>query len=240
VNDSTGDLNMAVTRGAELENEPLSRLAISRIREMIVQGRLHPGSRVSERGLCEAFGISRTPLREALKVLASEGLVDLLPRRGARVTKLELTRLHEQFESVALLEAHAAQHLCEIGTDSQLRDLRLIHNALTSAHQAHDPARYYISNEQFHRAIVVLMANRTLADIHAALIVHIHRARNVALNRSDIDAKFAHAHNDIMHAIERRDGEGAAKVVKEHQREIARTVLAALGAAAKSSAAQGH
>jgi DNA-binding GntR family transcriptional regulator len=216
------------SRFGEFENEPLAGLAVSRIRELIVRGRLQPGSRVSERELCESFGISRTPLREALKLLALEGLVELLPRRGARVTIIDLDRLKEQFESIALIEAHAALRLCESGASGQIRDLRLIHDALSSAHRAHDPARYYISNEQFHRTIVVLSGNRTLADIHATLVVHLHRARNVALSRADIDMSFAHAHDDIMEAIERRDGKSAVDFVMEHQREISRTVLDAL------------
>ncbi len=211
-----------------LDSEPLSERAAARVREMIIRGQLIPHSRVSEKDLCEAFGISRTPLREALKVLASEGLVELLPRRGARITAIDIHRLREQFEAVALIEAHAARRLCEAGSAAQIRDLRVIHDALATAHKSNDPQRYYVSNEQFHRSIVTLAGNETLADIHADLIVHLHRARNVALSRSDVDVGFAHAHDEIIQAIERRDADAAAAEVTEHQRAIAETVLLAL------------
>jgi DNA-binding GntR family transcriptional regulator len=210
------------------ESEPLSGRAVARIRDMIIRGQLVPRSRVSEKDLCEAFGISRTPLREALKVLASEGLVELLPRRGARITAIDIDRLREQFEAVALIESNAAHRLCESGTAEQIRDLRVIHDALATAHRTNDPARYYVSNEQFHRSIVMLAGNGTLADIHADLIVHLHRARNVALSRSDVDVGFAHAHDEIIEAIERRDADAAAAEVTEHQRAITETVLSAL------------
>ncbi len=210
------------------ETEPLSGRAVARIRDMIIRGQLVPRSRVSEKDLCEAFGISRTPLREALKVLASEGLVELLPRRGARISAIDLDRLREQFEAVALIEANAARRLCETGAAEQIRDLRVIHDALATAHRSNDPARYYVSNEQFHRSIVVLAGNQTLADIHADLIVHLHRARNVALSRSDVDVSFAHAHDEIIEAIERRDATAAVTEVTDHQRAIAETVLTAL------------
>ncbi len=216
------------------EAEPLSGRAVARIRDMIIRGQLSPRSRVSERDLCEAFGISRTPLREALKVLASEGLVELLPRRGARISTIDPERLREQFEAVALIESDAARRLCETGSAEQLRDLRVIHDALSTAHRTNDPARYYVSNEQFHRSIVVLAGNRTLTDIHEDLIVHLHRARNVALSRSDVDIGFAHAHDTIIEAIERRDSAAAEREVMQHQRAIAQTVLAALAGEAGS------
>src|ERR1700738_2048711 len=85
---------------------------VSRLRAMILEGELLPGSRIAERELCDRFGISRTPLREALKVLAAEGLVELLPHRGARVSRLSDHELRDAFEIVSALEALAGELAC--------------------------------------------------------------------------------------------------------------------------------
>src|SRR5258708_8323645 len=84
--------------------ESLHERLVSQLRDLIVEGEIEPGARISERLLCERFGVSRTPLREALKVLASEGLVDLLPNRGARVARLEDKHLEHIFELMAPLQ----------------------------------------------------------------------------------------------------------------------------------------
>src|SRR5258706_14556222 len=86
---------------------PLHEEAVERLRDMIVQGRLNPGDRLNERLLCEELGISRTPLREAIKLLAAEGLIDLLPNRGAVVSPLELARLSDTFKVMGALEGLA-------------------------------------------------------------------------------------------------------------------------------------
>ncbi|WP_176593790.1 GntR family transcriptional regulator [Sphingobium sp. EM0848] len=209
-------------------SQSLTRKAVDHVRDMIVRGELPPRSRVQEKQLCERLGLSRTPLREALKVLATENLVELLPRRGARVTALDPERLREQFAVIAMIEAEAARILCRSGTVEQIRDLRVIHDALKSAYVSHDPARYYLSNEQFHRAVVVQCGNRTLVEMHASLIVHLHRARHFALTMREMNLEFAHDHDEIIAAIERRDAEAAGHHMADHQAGVADQVLAAL------------
>ncbi|WP_019832865.1 GntR family transcriptional regulator [Sphingomonas sp. PR090111-T3T-6A] len=214
----------------------LTRKAVDHVRDLIVRGELPPRSRVQEKQLCDMLGLSRTPLREALKVLATENLVELLPRRGARVTALDPKRLREQFTVIAMVEAEAARILCRSGTAEQIRDLRVIHDALKSAYVSHDPARYYLSNEQFHRAVVVQSGNETLAEIHAGLIVHLHRARHFALTMRDVNLEFAHDHDEIIEAIERRDADAAGRRMTEHQAGVADHVLAALRPVSTSAA----
>ncbi|WCM28597.1 GntR family transcriptional regulator [Sphingomonas sp. QA11] len=209
-------------------SQSLTRKALDHVRDLIVRGELPPRSRIREKELCEKLGLSRTPLREALKVLATENLVELLPRRGARVSELDPRRLREHFAVIAMVEAEAARILCKSGTTEQIRDLRVIHDALKSAYVSHDPARYYLSNEQFHRAVVVQCGNRTLAEIHASLIVHLHRARHFALTTQEVNLEFAHDHDEIIEAIERRDTEAAGRKMAGHQAGVAEHVLAAL------------
>lgn len=209
-------------------SQSLTRKAVDHVRDLIVRGELAPRSRIREKELCEKLELSRTPLREALKVLATENLVELLPRRGARVTALDPRRLREQFAVIAMVEGEAARILCRSGTTEQIRDLRVIHDALKSAYVSHDPARYYLSNEQFHRAVVVQCGNRTLAEIHASLIVHLHRARHFALTAQEVNLEFAHDHDEIIEAIEQRDAEAAGRKMAGHQAGVADHVLTAL------------
>lgn len=211
-----------------LASPSLTRKAVDHVRDMIVRGELPPRSRVQERKLCEMLGLSRTPLREALKVLAAENLVELLPRRGARVTALNPARLREQFAVIAMVEAEAARILCRSGSDEQIRNLKVIHDALKSAYVSHDPQRYYLSNEQFHRAVVVQCGNETLGEIHASLIIHLHRARHFALTSQEVNLEFAHDHDEIIAAIERRDTEAAGRKMADHQAGVADHVLTAL------------
>src|SRR3982074_2956292 len=111
---------------------PIVRLSlhdetVARLRTMITEGDLLPGARIAERELCDRFGISRTPLREALKVLASEGLVELLPHRGARVTSLSAVELRDAFEIVATLEALAGELACRRMDDAALAQIEADH-----------------------------------------------------------------------------------------------------------------
>lgn len=213
---------------AQFRAEPLHNRAIATIRDMIVRGQLKPDAWISEKELCETFGISRTPLREALKVLATEGLVELVPRRGAKVTGLSRRRLEDQFRAVALIEAEAARSVCQSASNADIRKLRAIHDRLVAAFKRQDAPNYYRANEQFHRALVVIAGNEVLAEIHAALVVHLHRARFLALTTTEMKVSFAEAHDGIIVAIEGRDGSTAAADVGAHQLEVAKDVLTAL------------
>ena len=100
---------------------------VSGIRDLIIKGELAPGSRVPERVLCEKFGVSRTPLREALKVLASEGLIDLLPNRGARIVDLTEDDIEEMFQVMGALESLAGELAARKITEEDLAELRALH-----------------------------------------------------------------------------------------------------------------
>src|ERR1700681_2922801 len=109
------------------EESSLHDETLTRLRDYIVEGSIPDGGRVPERELCAMFGISRTPLREALKVLASEGLVDLLPNRGARVRQLSEHELGELFDVMGGLEALAGRLACEKITDEEIAEIERLH-----------------------------------------------------------------------------------------------------------------
>jgi DNA-binding GntR family transcriptional regulator len=208
--------------------EPLHGQALAALRRMIVRGELKPCTRINEKALCERFGISRTPLREALKVLATEGLIDLNLRRGSSVTAPSRRRLREHFEAVALIESHSARTICERGSARDIRQVAKIHERVLRAFERGQTDAYFEANEAFHRGLVLAAGNETLAEIHQRLIIHLHRARFLSLPSTEVNAVFADAHGAIMSAIEARDADAAGREVVAHQMEVAEDVLASL------------
>ncbi len=203
-----------------LETEPLHLRAARHLREMIIDGRLAPGAAIDERSLCEQFGTSRTPLREALKVLASEGLIELLPRRGAIVANISVEDMREKFAVVRVLEAYAAGVVCETATQAQIDALAAIHRSLLAAHKKRNAALYFELNEKFHREIVIATGNKTLVDIHSSLVGHLRRARFTVLSAQTLVPQFVKDHERIMKAIAARKGEVAAQEFRKHQAAI--------------------
>ncbi|MDB5029058.1 MAG: Transcriptional regulator associated with Tricarboxylic transport, partial [Candidatus Eremiobacteraeota bacterium] len=139
---------------------------VSRLRALITDGALRPGSRIDERELCERFGISRTPLREALKVLASEGLVELLPHRGARVSRLSDHELRDAFEIVSALEALAGELACQRITEEQLTAIEAVHATMNGHHKRGELAEYFACNQVIHEAINRAAGNPQLTEMY--------------------------------------------------------------------------
>ncbi|HEX9401591.1 MAG TPA: GntR family transcriptional regulator [Anaeromyxobacter sp.] len=188
-----------------------------RLRRLIYDGALAPGAWIDERALVEQFGISRTPLREALKVLHAEGLVSLTPRRGARVAG-ELTPhdLDEIFPLMSLLEGLCAFEAVKKATPADVKRLEALHARLERHAAAGDVARYYEQNYGFHEAIQEVAANpwlsRTVGELRRFLRLLRGRQLRVA-NR--MEASLAE-HRKLMRALRRRDPEEAERVMRAH------------------------
>ena len=127
---------------------------VSRLRHVLTEGEIPPGARIPERELCARFAISRTPLREALKVLAAEGLVVLLPNRGSRAAKLTQKDVKELFEVCEALEAAAGELACPRISDAQLREIAELQANMVEHYRAQDLLSYYRCNRLIHEAIV--------------------------------------------------------------------------------------
>ena len=187
-----------------------------RIREMIFDDRLATGTRVPERDLCERFGISRTPLREALKVLASEGLITLQPNRGAWVTQLTPEDVDELFPIIGALEALSGSLACENATDADIAEGRALHYEMALHHTRGDQPEYFRVNQLIHGRIMELAGNPTLLQVYASLASRIRRARylaNASIARWD---EAMREHEEILDALATRDGETLAALLKSH------------------------
>ena len=209
--------------------------ATERLRDMIVHGDLAPGAKLVERVLCARLGVSRTPLREAIKRLASEGLVELQPNRGAIVTPLTLEQVRETFAVMGALEALAGQLACRNITDAQLAEIRALHFEMLACHARGDLAGYFRCNQAIHVAIVAAGGNRTLAATYRHLNAHVLRARYMAnLSRERWDRAVAE-HEAMLNALAARDGERLQRLLSEHLGAKMMAVLAAVQSAEGAS-----
>lgn len=202
--------------------------ATTRLRDMIVQGELAPGTKLNERVLCERLGVSRTPLREAIKTLASEGLVALQPNRGATVTLLTLETVREIFQVIGALEALAGDLACRHITDAQLAEIRALHFEMLASHARGDLAQYFRANQAIHAAIVAASGNATLAATYRNLNANVRRARYMAnLSRERWDKAVAE-HDEMLAALAARDGVRLQRLLAEHLGAKMLAVLAAI------------
>ena len=150
---------------------------VSRLRHVLTEGEIAPGARIPERELCASFAISRTPLREALKVLAAEGLVVLLPNRGSRAAKLTQKDVKELFEVCEALEATAGELACPRISDQQLHKIADLQANMVKHYHAQDLLPYYRCNRLIHEAIVRAADNAVLLSFYESIAARIRRVR---------------------------------------------------------------
>lgn len=186
------------------------------IEERIVTGAYPPGSRLDEVEIAGAFGVSRTPIREALIQLASAGLVESRPRRGAVVAEVSPERLRDMFEVMAETEALCARLAADRAGEADRSALAAAHAACEAAVSAEDPDAYYRLNEQFHHALYDACGNRFLAEHARQLHRRLRPYRRLQLRvPGRIEASFAE-HGGVVEAVLRRDAEAASARVRAH------------------------
>ena len=155
---------------------PLHEEATDRLRDLIVQGRLVAGTRLNERLLTAQLGLSRTPLREAFKVLATEGMVELLPNRGAIVSQMDPVRLAQSLAVMGALEALAGELACLNATEAQINEIRALHYEMLAYHARGDLAGYFKFNQAIHLKIVKYSGNAVLFNIYRQMNGNVRRA----------------------------------------------------------------
>jgi DNA-binding GntR family transcriptional regulator len=191
----------------------------------IVEGRIAPGAKLNERALCEQLQVSRTPLREAIKMLAAEGLVDLLPNRGAVVARLSAQDVADTFEVIAGLEGQSGELAAERITEAELAELRALHLEMLAAHLRRDLPTYYRLNALIHNQINAAARNPVLTHTYRTI-----NARLQALRfRSNFDdVKWARAvqeHEAMVDALMRRDAAALREVLVQHMHHKRDVVL---------------
>jgi DNA-binding GntR family transcriptional regulator len=200
---------------------------VNGLRELLLEGKIPPGARIPERDLCAKFQVSRTPLREALKVLAAEGLVVLLPNRGSRAAKLTAKDMQDLFEVCQGLEALAGELACERITDEQISEIGRVHSEMTQHYRDGDLSQYYRCNRQIHEAIVEAARNPVLSALYESVTARIRRARYVTPMTPQRWAVAVQEHEAVLNALRRRDGVGLAHILRTHLRHKREEVIRA-------------
>jgi DNA-binding GntR family transcriptional regulator len=184
------------------------------LRQRIFQRELEPGSWIDEIKLSQEYGISRTPLREALKVLAAEGLVTMKVRRGAYVTEVSDQDLSEVYHLLSLLESDAAAVVAERATAAQLKDLQALHAELEAA--AGDREAFFAVNERFHMRLLELAGNRWRNQMVADLRKVMKLNRHNSLLKTGRVRESLQEHRAVMEALAQRDAAAAMRRMQEH------------------------
>lgn len=207
----------ATTAGTRpIERSTLHQEVAQRIRDLIFEGQLTPGHRVPERVLCERFAISRTPLRQALVVLAAEGLVDLLPHRGATVAALSVEAVDQMFEVMEVLEGLAGRLSCARIGDAELAELQVEHRRMVEAYERGDRREYFQRNQNIHSRIVEIAGNPVLHDVYTTLNGRMRRARYLANLNGERWRQAIAEHEAMLDALAARDGERLAHILQTH------------------------
>jgi DNA-binding GntR family transcriptional regulator len=201
---------------------------VDRLRDMILSGQFEEGARLRGQQLCEQLGISRTPLREAFKVLASEGLLELLPNRGARVPRLSQTELEQMFEVMAELDGLAGELACQRITEEEVEKIRRLHDAMVSCFHRDDLLQLFKIDQEIHQRIVRAARNDVLEGYYGSLAARMRRARFMGARRDAQQRSLMEDHMKMIAALAERNGTRLGQIMREHIRKkgvIARNTI---------------
>lgn len=213
--------------------EPIERRALheelaEQLRRAIIHGEFEPGMRISEKNLCEQFGVSRTPVREALKTLSAEGLVQLNQNRGAAVTKLTRRDLEDAFPVMGALEALAGELAARKATDAQIARMQDLQAHMVTMFEKEDRRGYFRVNEDIHQFILNVADNAYLTRLHRSISAQVRRPRYQANLSPERWAAAVAEHEEITEAFAKRSAVRVGRLLKAHIANKLTALLAAL------------
>lgn len=200
------------------------------LRDRIVKGDLAPHDRLVERHLSAELAVSRTPIREALKLLEADGLIEISLHRGAQVAPYRSDDALRLFDVISVLEGLAARRLAETIAPATLDRLEDLHAQMLGHHRAGEATRYFDVNTVIHDVIVEACANPALAETHQRLIARARRGRFLAIMEPARLEQAVGEHEAVMQAFRDRDADAAARVWERHLRHTGETVAEVLAA----------
>lgn len=196
-----------------------TQMAAAKLRQMIVAGTLRPGQRISEREIVEHLpGLSRTPLREALKMLAAEGLVVIAPNRGATVAALTIAEVEDALELVIGLESLAAARACERASEAAITEIEGLHRQMLEAFREQHLMDYFEINQAIHQKIVDAAGNGELSRVYAQECARIKRYRYAGNRRHERWERAIAEHDALLAALKERDGALLRELLRAHHR----------------------
>ena len=200
----------------EIARVALHDQVVARLRTLLIEGRIAPGAKLNERELSALLHVSRTPLREAIKLLASEGMVDLLPNRGAVAVKLTEADILNTFEVLAGLEAMSGELAAERMREEELVEVRAMHFEMLASFTRRDLSNYYRLNALIHAAINRAAGNPVLTNTYQSINA---RVQSLRFRTNQNEAKWSRAmqeHEVMIQALQARDGAAMRQVMVKH------------------------
>lgn len=189
---------------------------VARVRDMVIEGELAPGTRLHEGNLGKMLGVSRTPLREALKFLVSEGLLELSPGRGAVVRQFTAKDVHDSLIVLGSLEGLAGRLACANATDAEIREVQQLHDRMMDMYEKRDRLPYFKLNQAIHSAILRLTKNEALVSVHGVLQARLKRIRYIGNEGPEKWAGAVADHEEIIMALAARDPERLSTILTAH------------------------
>ncbi len=209
-------MNVRTTETEAISPRPLHGEVAERLRRLIIHGEIPPGERLNERLLAERFSISRTPLRDALKLLSAEGLVEILPYRGAVVSRVTLDEAEGLFQVLSALEGLAGDLACQKATEADIAEIEALHADMRRHYERGELDEYFALNQRIHQAIVNCAQNAELTAIHSRLAQRIRCVRYVANFSPARWTRAMAEHEEILEALRQRDGVRLQNLLKTH------------------------
>ncbi len=223
------DLKSLIDREGGVARSPsLAEDAASRLREMILLERLPAGMALPERDLAEALGVSRTPMREAIRLLANEGLVSYTPSRRPFVADPSLDEINDCLRVQGAMEALAGEWACQLATDEALAGIAAINLSIAEAADAEAKLQAFRRDMQFHCAIVAAAQNKALAETHKTYNARLWRVRFLSSQRPQGREDTRREHLEIVEALTARDPHRTATALKNHLRTAEKNIAAAV------------
>ncbi|MFZ9447490.1 MAG: GntR family transcriptional regulator [Alphaproteobacteria bacterium] len=207
-----------------------TQAAVDALRHLVLEGELAPGARLSERAIRDRISVSRTPLREALKILAAEGLLVLEPNRGASVPRFGLEDLRAAYELLAALEEKAGELACQRASDAEIEAIAALHARMVERHAARDRPGYFALNTQGHLAIVDAGGNAAISRAYRAESARVDRFRYVGNRDPAAWSRAIRQHEQMLDALRQREPLLLRETLAAHRRtgwELARAQHAA-------------
>lgn len=200
----------------EAPDELLSMQIAQRLRTLIATDELKPGERLRERTLAERLDVSRTPLREALKELASDGLVVVLPKRGAVVADLGAAEIAEKLDVLGVIEAFGGEAACRMASGEEIAEIRALHHEMQAAYERRDRMNYFRLNQAIHTSIIAAAKNATLREVHERLNRQLYRYRFQGSVTSETWHTAIDEHEVIIRLLTARDGAKLGEFLRRH------------------------
>ncbi|MGB3289968.1 MAG: GntR family transcriptional regulator [Burkholderiaceae bacterium] len=228
IDDWGGAAASAVLRSEAVDRRTLPNAIADRLRDMIIEGELPAGTRLNERALCDRLHVSRTPLREAFRLLSADGLVEIQPNRGAQVVALSEKDIRESFEVMGALEALSGELACQRISDREIAEVRALTFEMQACHARQDLSAYYHVNRAIHERINAAGSNNLLSQVYTNINLRLQNLRFRSNLNHDKWDKAMREHLDMVDALAARDGPRLADIMRTHMRRKGEAVLETL------------